>query len=69
MNLIRTIMSVLLLILLAISVAGWIWAGGQPSPQSEGARTVLALCGLTAVGSLWLIWTAEQPAAQEGGES
>jgi len=67
MNIIRSVMSILLLALLALSVAGWNWAGGQPSPQSEGARVVLALCGLTSVCSLWLLWTAKTPAGSEGG--
>ena len=66
MNVVRSLMSVFLLILLALSVAGWNWAGGQPSPQAEGARFVLVLCGLTAVGSLWLLWTAKLPAPPEG---
>jgi hypothetical protein len=66
MNVIRSLMSVFLVILLALSIAGWIWAGGQPSPQSEGARLVLVLCGLTAVGSLWLLWTAKRPTASDG---
>lgn len=58
MNLIRSVMSVFLVILVGVSVAGWIWAGGQPSPQMEGARFVLALCALSALGCLWLLWNA-----------
>ena len=58
MNLVRSIMSVFLVILLGVSVAGWIWAGGQPSPTLEGARFVLALCGLSAVGCLVVLWSA-----------
>lgn len=59
MNLIRSIISVFLVILAAVSVAGWIWAGnGQRPPNFSvaGARFVLALCGLGAVGGLWLLW-------------
>ena len=56
MNLIRSIISVFLIILIGLTVAGWVWAGGQPSPQMEGARFVLALCGLSSVGGLWLLW-------------
>ncbi|MCA9125025.1 MAG: hypothetical protein KDB11_32845 [Planctomycetales bacterium] len=63
MNLIRSIISVFMVLLLAVSVAGWVWAGGQPSPKMEGARLVLALCGLTSIGGLGLLWTAKQPAA------
>lgn len=60
MNLIRSIISVFLMILLALSIAGWIWAGGQPSPKMEGARVALAICGLSSVGCLVLLWTAKQ---------
>ena len=60
MNTVRSVISVFLLILLALSVAGWIWAGGQPSPKLEGARVALGLCGLMSVGSLALIWSAKQ---------
>jgi hypothetical protein len=60
MNAIRSVISVFLLVLLGLSVAGWVWAGGQPTPQSTGARLVLALCGLMAVGSLVVLWSARQ---------
>jgi hypothetical protein len=63
MNFIRSIISVFLLLLFAVSIAGWIWAGGQPSPRMEGARFVLALCGLSSVGALGLLWTARKPVA------
>lgn len=58
MNLVRSIISVFVLALVAVSVAGWNWAGGQPSPRMEGARAVLALCGLSSVGCLLLLWRA-----------
>ena len=60
MNAVRSVISVFLLVLLGLSVAGLVWAGGQPSPQSTGARLVLALCGLMAVGSLVVLWSARQ---------
>lgn len=58
MNLIRSVISVFLVILLGVSIAGWVWAGGQPSPKQEGARFVLALCGASAIGGLALLWSA-----------
>ena len=58
MNLIRSIISVFLLILLGLSIAGWIWAGGLPAAKMVGARLALALCGLASVGSLGLLWSA-----------
>jgi hypothetical protein len=56
MNLIRSIISVFVLALVAVAVAGWIWAGGLPSPKMEGARFVLALCGMSSLGCLWKLW-------------
>lgn len=67
MNLVRCFLSVFLLALLAISIAGWVWAGGQPSPKREGARIVLTLCGLSSVGCLCLLWHAK-PAVVEPTE-
>lgn len=64
MNLIRSIISVFLVILFVLSVAGWIWAGGQPSPKLEGARLVLALCGLSSIGGLALLWSAKAAAVR-----
>lgn len=61
MNVVRTVISVFMLILLVLCVAGWMWADALPSPKMEGARFVLALCGLMSVGSVWLVWTASQP--------
>lgn len=58
MNLVRCIISAFLLVLLAISVAGWFWAADQPSPQSWGARLALVLCALISAGSLGLLWSA-----------
>ena len=63
MNFIRSLISIFMLILLAVSIAGWIWAGGQPSPKQEGARFVLALCGLSSLGGLTLLWKAKQTSA------
>lgn len=58
MNLIRSVMSVFLVILLAVSIAGWIWAGNQPPEKLNitGARIVLTLGGLAGLVCLWLLW-------------
>lgn len=61
MNLIRSIISVFLIALFLLAIAGWIWAGGQPHAKMLGARFVLALCGLASIGSLGLIWSEKQP--------
>lgn len=60
MNLVRSIISVFLLVLVGLIVAGWIWAGGQPAPKMLGARFVLTLCGLASIGCVGLLWTARQ---------
>jgi len=65
MNLIRSIISLFLIALVAVSVAGWMWAGSQPSPNSVGARFVLALCGLSAIGAMAVLWTVKKPAINE----
>ena len=67
MNFVRMFLSVFLLLLLAVSISGWIWAGGQPSPTMYGARVVLVLCGLAASGCLWVLWSAK-PAAVDPSE-
>lgn len=58
MNLVRSVISVFLVILLAVCTAGWIWAGNQPPEKLNisGARFVLALGALAGLGCLWLLW-------------
>ncbi|MCA9124683.1 MAG: hypothetical protein H6822_09115 [Planctomycetaceae bacterium] len=63
MNLVRSVMTFFLLLLLAVAVAGWIWAGSLPTQKMEGARLVLALCGVASLGAVGLLWTAKQPVA------
>ncbi|WP_182865713.1 hypothetical protein [Stieleria mannarensis] len=58
MNLVRAVISFFLIALVAVSIAGWIWAGGQPAAQAIGARVVLVLCGLMSVGCFALLWSA-----------
>lgn len=63
MNDTRTVISAFLLTHLTLVVAGWIWAGDLPSEKLTGARLVLTLCGLTAIGTLWMIWEVKHPEA------
>jgi hypothetical protein len=67
MNIVRSVISLFLLLLLAISIAGWIWAGGLPATKMAGARFALAICGLSSVGSLALLWSAKRPEESCGG--
>lgn len=65
MNVIRSIISVFLIALLVLSVAGWIWAGDQPSQTQIGARVVLVVCGISSIGGLVLIWSIKRPQPAE----
>ncbi len=65
MNLIRSVMSLFLLVVLGLAVAGWIWAGKQPTTYvCTGGRIAVTLCGLVAVGALGLIWSVKRPLTQ-----
>ncbi|TWU06214.1 hypothetical protein Pla52n_19340 [Stieleria varia] len=64
MNLVRSLITVFLIALFASAVAGWIWAGGQPSPKMEGSRVVLAICALSSIGCFVLIWRAKPGESQ-----
>ena len=56
MNVIRIGISLFFVILIAVVVAGWFWAGGQPSPKSEGSRVALVVSGLAGVVGLVMLW-------------
>jgi len=63
MNLVRSTISFFLVILVALCVLGWIWVGGHFTEKLAGARCVLAICGLSSLGALTLLWTAKHPVA------
>jgi hypothetical protein len=65
-NLIRTVMTLFLLCVIALCIAGWIWAGRQPSPTLEGARIALGLSGLIVAGSIFLLWREKDPTHGNG---
>ena len=57
MNLVRIAFSVFVLILIAVSVLGWIWTGShQPASQALASRVVLTLGILAGVIGLAAIW-------------
>jgi hypothetical protein len=59
MNIIRIALSLFVGLLIVVSVAGWIWAGGhQPPGQLLAARVVLGLGILAGIGGLAAIWRA-----------
>jgi hypothetical protein len=54
---IRLAASVFILVLIALSVMGWVWAGThQPADQVLAARTVLGLSALTGAAGLVALW-------------
>ncbi|OYP31638.1 hypothetical protein [Rhodopirellula sp. MGV] len=65
MNLIRSLISVFLVALFAVSIAGWFWAGEKPSANVVGSRVVLVLCGLLSVGCFSLLWSAKPGTGEE----
>ena len=69
MNAIRIVISVFLLILFGLAVAGWNWFSSlppedaPPAGQMWGARVVLGLCCVASIGALALLWSVKQPQA------
>jgi hypothetical protein len=58
-NVVRIAISSFILVLTALSVMGWIWAGShQPPAQAVASRTVLGLCILAGVIGLTALWRA-----------
>ena len=57
MNIIRIAISLFVVLLIGVSVAGWIWAGShQPFSQAVASRVVLSLgivAGLIGLRALW----------------
>jgi hypothetical protein len=57
MNIIRIAISLFILVLLVISVAGWIWTGrNQPAPHASASHVVLTLGALAGVAGLVALW-------------
>lgn len=63
MNLIRSIITALLVLLLVMVIAGWNWAGGLPYDKMIGARCVLSICALACLGTTVLLWREKHPLA------
>ena len=56
MNLVRTLITLFMVVVLALCAAGWVSAGGLPAAKMGGARFILAMCGLSSVFCLWILW-------------
>jgi len=67
MNIIRTLISVLIALLVALSAYGLAWWGHPPeklAPYATGGRVILAVLIVTGIGGIWRLWA---PPAERGG--
>jgi hypothetical protein len=57
MNTIRIAITIFILVLVVLSVAGWVWTGShQPAAQSLASRVVLSIGALAGIVGLVKIW-------------
>ena len=62
MNVIRIAISFFILVVMALSVTGWIWTGShQTAAQSAASRVVLSLCVVAGVVGLAALWRNRRP--------
>jgi hypothetical protein len=58
MNVVRVAISFFILLVIAVSVSGWIWTGShQPAAQAAASRVVLSICVLTGLIGLRALWS------------
>lgn len=61
MNVIRIAISCFILVVMALSVTGWIWTGAhQTASQSAASRVVLGLCIIAGGIGLNALWRARR---------
>ena len=54
---VRITISLFILVLIGVSVVGWVWTGHhQSASQSEASRVVLTLAALAGVTGLVALW-------------
>jgi hypothetical protein len=57
MNAVRIVISLFILVLIGVSVVGWVWTGHhQSASESEASRVVLTLAALAGVAGLVALW-------------
>jgi hypothetical protein len=57
MHAVRITISLFILVLIGVSVLGWVWTGHhQSASQSEASRLVLTLAALAGVAGLVALW-------------
>ena len=65
MNIARIVISLFILVLIGVSVLGWVWTGAhQSASQSEASRVVLTLGVLAGVAGLVALWRHGPPACR-----
>ena len=68
MNIIRSLISALIVVVVALGVYGLVWWGNPPeklAPYATGGRVILAILIASGVGGLWRLWSA--PAGRSRG--
>jgi hypothetical protein len=56
-NVVRLAISLFIVILVVVSVTGWVWAGNHQTPaQMAASRTVLSMCILAGIVGLTALW-------------
>ena len=59
-NVVRIAISLFIVVVVALSVTGWIWTGRhQPPAQAAASRTVLGLGVLAGAAGLTALWRAK----------
>jgi hypothetical protein len=62
MNIIRTAISLFIVVLITVSAIGWRWAGThQPASQAAASRVVLSLGVLAGIVGLVVLWRPNPP--------
>lgn len=62
MNLVRTLLSVFLMMVLVVSILGWRWTTGDNLPpdfQIWGARLVLVISAVAALSGIGVLWAVK----------
>jgi hypothetical protein len=61
MNIVRIVISVFILVLIGVSLLGWVWTGThQSASQAAASRMVLTLGVLAGVIGLVALWRPER---------
>lgn len=70
MNIVRTLLTLLIVTLVVIATLGVFWWDNPPAPIANyqtGGKVILAVLALTGFFGIWKLWTAPTPAGYENG--